>query len=74
MLVNRIGDVFFILAIVLILLSFKTTDYSIVFLLLPYKSTETLVFLNNEILLINLITFFLFLGAITKSAQIGMHI
>jgi len=73
MIINRVADVFFILAIVLILLTFKTTDFVLVFTLLPYIFNENINFLNLSINKINLITFFLFIGAIGKSAQIGFH-
>jgi len=73
MIINRISDVFFILAILLILIKFKTSDILIIINLLPYISTENYIILNCSINLINIITFFLFIGAIGKSAQIGFH-
>jgi len=73
MVVNRIADVFFIIAILLIFLTFKTTDYIIVFNLLPFIKNDNIIFLNFYINKINIITFFLFIGAIGKSAQIGFH-
>jgi NADH-quinone oxidoreductase subunit L len=73
MLVNRISDVFFMIGILLILLNFKSTDYNIIFNLLPYIYNDKIIFLNICINKINLITFFLFVGAIGKSAQLGFH-
>jgi len=73
MVMNRIADVFFLFGIILIFFKFKTTDFFVVFQLLPYISKETIIFLNFDINLINLIAFFLFIGAIGKSAQIGLH-
>lgn len=73
MIVNRIADVFFTLAIIMILVTFKTTDFIIVLNLLPYIFNENIFFLNFAVNKINLITFFLFVGAIGKSAQIGFH-
>jgi NADH:ubiquinone oxidoreductase subunit 5 (subunit L)/multisubunit Na+/H+ antiporter MnhA subunit len=73
MVVNRIADVFFIIAIILIFLTFKTTDYILVFNLLPYIEEDNIIFLNFVVNKINIITFFLFIGAIGKSAQIGFH-
>lgn len=73
MIINRISDVFFILAIILIFLRFKTTDLLIIFNLLPYIWNENLIIFNFKFNLINTITFFLFVGAIGKSAQIGFH-
>ena len=42
---NRIADVFFILAIIILFLTFKTTDFIIVFNLLPYIYKDKLYFL-----------------------------
>jgi len=73
MLVNRIADVFFTLSIVLIFLTFGTTDFMIVFTLIPLIKVETYVFLGLNLHLISVIAFFLFIGAIGKSAQFGLH-
>ena len=73
MIMNRIADVFFIFAILLIFITFKTTDYSLVFNLLPLIKDTTYIFLNLEINKVVIITFFLFIGAIGKSAQVGFH-
>lgn len=73
MIMNRISDVFFVLGILLIFLRFKTTDLLIVFNLLPYIWNENIIIFNFECNYINVITFFLFIGAIGKSAQIGFH-
>ena len=73
MLMNRIADVFFIFGILLLLLEFKTVDYFLIFSLLDYIDNNTLSFFFSQYRLIDLIVFFLFLGAIGKSAQIGLH-
>ncbi len=73
MIMNRIADVFFIIAILLIFNVFKTTDYIIVFQLLPFIISEKYIFLNLCFFKVSIITFFLFFGAIGKSAQIGLH-
>jgi NADH:ubiquinone oxidoreductase subunit 5 (subunit L)/multisubunit Na+/H+ antiporter MnhA subunit len=70
---NRIADVFFTIAILLIFLTFKTTDYILVFNLLPLISSDYLIFFNMSFNKVHLIAFFLFIGAIGKSAQIGLH-
>jgi NADH-ubiquinone oxidoreductase chain 5 len=74
MIVNRIADVFFIIALLLIFLTFKTTDYSLVFNLLPYINMDNFLFMNFYLNKINIIAFFLFIGAIGKSAQIIFHV
>jgi NADH:ubiquinone oxidoreductase subunit 5 (subunit L)/multisubunit Na+/H+ antiporter MnhA subunit len=70
---NRIADVFFIFGIVLILYYFKTLNYLLVFSLVDYIQTYYIYVILWNIKVIDLIVFFLFLGAIGKSAQIGLH-
>lgn len=73
MIINRIADVFFILAILILILKFKTTDFLIVFTLIPIISNDIYFFLGSEFFIIDIIAFFLFIGAIGKSAQFGFH-
>jgi len=73
MIMNRIADVFFTLALILILVEFKTLDFLIVFNLIPFLIDEKMVFLGINFLKIDLISFFLLIGAMGKSAQIGLH-
>ena len=75
MLVNRIGDLGLVLSICSIFLSFKTLDYSIIFSLACFsnESSFSFLFFNNADRL-SVITFFIFFGALGKSAQIGLHI
>jgi NADH-quinone oxidoreductase subunit L len=70
---NRIADVFFIFAIILILYYFKTVNYIIVFSLIDFFQNITIYILFMEVKIIDLILILLFLGAIGKSAQIGLH-
>ena len=75
MLVNRVGDLGLVLSICSIFLSFKTLDYSVIFSLASFSSESSFSFLffNNADRL-SVITFFIFFGALGKSAQIGLHI
>ena len=73
MLMNRIADVFFIFGIILILINFKTLNYIVVFSLIDYIRNLSLFIFFIDIKIIDLILFFLFIGAIGKSAQIGLH-
>jgi proton-translocating NADH-quinone oxidoreductase chain L len=73
MIMNRIADVFFIFAIVLLLLYLGTTDYLLIFSFGPLLQGETLLLLGREISFLNAVAFFLFIGAIGKSAQLGFH-
>jgi len=73
MIINRISDVFFILGILLIYLYFNSLDYKLIFDLIPLFVNKKLTFLWFDVNFITLIAFFLFIGAIGKSAQIGFH-
>ena len=73
MIFNRIGDFFLILGIVLIYTLFKTLNFSTLFALVPYFTKINYNIFFFEFNLINLICFFLFLGCMGKSAQIGLH-
>jgi len=73
MLVNRVGDFFILLALFLIYSSCNSLDYDIVFSLAPYLGEYNFVFFGYEIKALNLICLFLFLGAMGKSAQLGLH-
>ncbi len=73
MLMNRIADVFFIFGILLILIEFKSLNYLVVFSLVDFLDDINKYIFIYSINLINLILFFFFLGAIGKSAQIGLH-
>ena len=73
MIMNRIADVIFLLAIIYILLKFKTTDFVIVLNLIPFILNDTHFFLFKTFNTLELISFFLLIGAMGKSAQIGFH-
>jgi len=73
MLMNRIADVFFILGIILIFLTFKSTDFLVVLLSAELLENDLMSFFNFSITKLDFISFFLFVGAIGKSAQLGLH-
>lgn len=73
MIMNRIADVFFLFAIAIIINTFKTSDFLIVFNLIPYIENESLVFFNYSLNKVSFISFLLAIGAIGKSAQLGLH-
>ena len=74
MLVNRIGDFFLILSIFLVYVTFDTLDFDVLFGLVQFKLNYKLFFFNMEIFVIDLICIFMFLGAMGKSAQLGLHV
>jgi len=73
MIVNRIGDLSLTLGILSIFVIFRTLDFVIVFGLLPYTPDFSFSFLNINIDAVVLISLFLFIGAMGKSAQLGLH-
>jgi len=73
MVVNRIGDFGLALGIFTIFVCFKAVDYATVFSMVPMFVDSKFIFLNFEINLISLIGFLLLIGAVGKSAQLGLH-
>lgn len=73
MIVNRIGDFGLALGVFGIYFFFESLDYSVVFSLIPYFSEQVLPFSFWKISILDFIGFCLFIGAVGKSAQIGLH-
>jgi len=74
-LVNRVGDLGFLLGIAAIYLGFGTLDYGAVFGIAPQLADQTLQVLPGvEWNLITVICLLLFVGAMGKSAQVPLHV
>ena len=73
MVLNRIGDFGLVLGILIIFVKYKAVDYATVFAITPFFVEENFCFLNMNFNLIDIIGFLLFIGAIGKSAQLGLH-
>jgi len=73
MIINRIGDWGFALGILGIFIIFKTVDFATIFATAPLVAQKTFYFLNYEFHYLTVICLLLFVGAIGKSAQIGLH-
>ena len=73
MILNRIGDFCLMLGIILIFMNYKSTDYSSVAALTPLFSGSHTNFLIFDFQTVPLICTFIFLGAMGKSAQLGLH-
>tara|TARA_Y100001970_G_scaffold284531_1_gene402098 strand:- start:17520 stop:19430 length:1911 start_codon:yes stop_codon:yes gene_type:complete len=71
--VNRVGDFGFAIGIFLIFMFFGTLNYGEVFQLVPELTQKEINFLGFNLNLITLICFFLFVGAMGKSAQFFLH-
>ena len=67
-LVNRIGDLFFIIGVVIIFSIFNSFNFSVIFDEINYLKD------TNDLANLELACLFLFIGAMAKSAQIPLHI
>lgn len=73
MVLNRIGDFGLVLGILIIFVEYKAVDYATIFALTPVFLGKSFSFLGANFDLISIICFFLFVGAVGKSAQLGLH-
>jgi NADH-ubiquinone oxidoreductase chain 5 len=73
MIVNRIGDFSLLMGVFLIFINYKALDYATVAVLTPFFKDKMINFLNLDIHLLSAIGVFLFIGAVGKSAQLGLH-
>lgn len=62
-LLNRMGDTFFMIALAIFITYFHAVDFETISLLVPYTDT----------MLLNIISVLLLLAATAKSAQLGLH-
>jgi NADH-ubiquinone oxidoreductase chain 5 len=73
MIVNRIGDFGLALGIFSIYITFNSVEYSTVFALVPLFEQDFVNFLGINVHLLTLVGVLLFIGAVGKSAQLGLH-
>ena len=74
-LVNRVGDLGFLLGIAAIYMYFNTLDYRAVFAIAPQLAATTVPIMPGvEWELMTLICILLFIGAMGKSAQVPLHV
>jgi proton-translocating NADH-quinone oxidoreductase chain L len=73
MVVNRIGDFGLSLGIMAIFLIFNALDYSTVFAVAPTIAGSTFSLLGFEVEKLTVVCLLLFVGAVGKSAQLGLH-
>jgi NADH-ubiquinone oxidoreductase chain 5 len=71
--VNRFGDFGIYFFLLIVYFFFRSFDFSIVFSSMPFVLTKEINFLNINIAVVDFLSFFVFLGAAGKSAQIGLH-
>jgi proton-translocating NADH-quinone oxidoreductase chain L len=74
MFVNKIGDISLLIAFSLLFFIFYTFDFSILFLAIQSTMYDELADFNkNNTWLLYIICFFFIIGAVGKSAQLGLH-
>jgi len=71
--VNRVGDFGFALGIFGIFYIFKTLDFDAVFGAAPSFAGKTFLFAGQQVDILTTLCLLLFVGAMGKSAQIGLH-
>ena len=71
--VNRVGDFGFMIGIFAIYWTFHTLDFDAVFKVAPAMAGHSFTFGSWQPDILNTICFLLFMGAMGKSAQIGLH-
>ncbi len=71
--VNRVGDFGFALGIMGVFLIFGSIEFETIFAAAPDKADESIVFLGYEAHALTVLCILLFVGAMGKSAQLGLH-
>ena len=71
--VNRVGDFGFALGIFTIFVLFQSVNYDTIFAAVPGKADATMVVFGTEFHAITICAVLLFIGAMGKSAQLGLH-
>jgi len=70
---NRIGDFGFLCGLAFLFFLFRSVDFATVFVLVPLYKEVSLCLYSINFSFLDLICFFLFIGSMGKSAQIGLH-
>jgi NADH-quinone oxidoreductase subunit L len=72
--VNRVGDLFFAVGIALVFVVFGSIEFTDIFAAIPRHQNEMFHVLGSDFRAYEVIGVLLFLGAMGKSAQIGLHV
>ena len=71
--VNRVGDFGFALGIFGVYAVFKTLDFDAVFAAAPHMAGKSMIFAGHSVDIMTTLCLLLFVGAMGKSAQLGLH-
>ncbi len=72
--VNRIGDLFFAVGVALIFFKFGSVEFGTIFPAIAQHQTDTYTVLGSTFPAFEVIGVLLFIGAMGKSAQLGLHV
>ena len=73
MVINRIGDFSLVIGILILFVNLKAVDYATVAVLIPFFKNYYINFFGFNVHMLTSVGLFLFIGAVGKSAQIGLH-
>jgi len=73
MVVNRIGDLGLALGMFTLIVSCGALDFDTIFSLTPLMANDYILLGNFSVHTLSLVGIFLFIGAVGKSAQFGLH-
>ena len=71
--VNRVGDVFFAIGVALIYVKFGSIEFGVIFPAIAEHKADTYALFGTTLPAFEVIGVLLFLGAMGKSAQLGLH-
>ncbi len=71
--VNRVGDFGFALGIFVVFVLFQSVNFDVIFATAPAKAAATIRIFGGEFHALTLACLLLFVGAMGKSAQLGLH-
>jgi NADH-quinone oxidoreductase subunit L len=72
--VNRVGDLFFAVGIALVFLKFGSIEFATIFAAVPAHQGDTYALFGTTFSAYEVMGFLLFIGAMGKSAQVGLHV
>ena len=72
--VNRVGDLFFAVGIALVFMTFGSIEFPVIFAAIGQHQTDMYHLFGTSYRAYEVIGFLLFIGAMGKSAQIGLHV
>lgn len=73
MIVNRVGDIGLALGMIVLFQEFKALDFATIFSMVPTLTNSTVIFLGQEWNTLTVIGILILIGAVGKSAQLGLH-